>query len=398
MNEGWCEVRLGEVLALDNRKLGEHTVEPEVLSLSKYDGFVRASEYFDKRIASSSLDGYKVVEAEGWAYSTIHIDEGSIARNTLGIMGVISPMYTTLSWTSGDHDPAFFAHLLRSGPLMNLYRANAQGSINRRRSLSYKTFAGMRVSVPPWVAQRRIVDLIEHLDSQDEALATQVDGLSALRSAVYRSSLAASGKTCALGSLVDVAQGKSLPKSIQGSATGSIPWFKIADMARRDNLDGYQVAETTVTEEEIAHLGGRVFPSRTVTFPRVGAAVLTEKKRILDVAAALDENHIALVPHEGTDPECLLSCLEEMRLSDLVRTGAVPSLNMRLIREVQVAFPGKSMQEGVGKALAAIRVLRREMRRELNALRQYRESVLSALLQGDTTIPDSYEEVVEVAS
>ena len=94
-----------------------------------------SDEYFDKRIASANLDAYKPILQDGWAYSTIHIDEGSIARNTLGCPGVISPMYTTMRWISEDDEPTFFELLLRSPQMLAKYRDNAQGSINRRRIL-----------------------------------------------------------------------------------------------------------------------------------------------------------------------------------------------------------------------------------------------------------------------
>jgi type I restriction enzyme, S subunit len=48
----WQQITLGRLFSADNSKLGPNAVEPTVMSLSKYAGFVRADEYFDKRIAS----------------------------------------------------------------------------------------------------------------------------------------------------------------------------------------------------------------------------------------------------------------------------------------------------------------------------------------------------------
>ena len=90
MHDGWRKASLGELFVAHADRLGAHDVEPPVLSLSKYDGIVRADEYFDKRIASRDLGAYKVVRQDDWAYSTIHIDEGSIARNKLGVAGVMA--------------------------------------------------------------------------------------------------------------------------------------------------------------------------------------------------------------------------------------------------------------------------------------------------------------------
>ena len=80
MCEGWCDVPLGDLFAQTSTRARE-VEEPPVFSITKYDGVVLAADYFDKRIASDSIANYKVLEPEDWAYSTIHIDEGSIARN-----------------------------------------------------------------------------------------------------------------------------------------------------------------------------------------------------------------------------------------------------------------------------------------------------------------------------
>ena len=123
----WGVTSLGSLFALDNTKLGAHAEEPTVMSLSKYDGFVRADEYFDKRIASSKLDGYKVVQPGEWAFSTIHINEGSIARNNIGERGVISPMYTTMNFVANDCIPEYAELIVRQPELLAEYSRRAQG-------------------------------------------------------------------------------------------------------------------------------------------------------------------------------------------------------------------------------------------------------------------------------
>lgn len=164
MSEGRTSIRLGEVLSLKNVKLGNHNEEPEVFAVTKHHGIVLSSDYFDRRVASSKLDDYKIVESGDWVYSTIHIDEGSIARNRSTFTGVVSPMYSTMEWRSSDHCPQYFELLLRQPDLLAVYGRLAQGSINRRRSLPWKTFASIEVQVPPLVEQRRIVDLVGAFD------------------------------------------------------------------------------------------------------------------------------------------------------------------------------------------------------------------------------------------
>ncbi|HEY0699697.1 MAG TPA: hypothetical protein VGD43_18015 [Micromonospora sp.] len=144
------------------------------MSLSKYDGFVRANDYFDKRIASEKLDGYKTVEPGEWAYSTIHIDEGSIARNNLGETGVISPMYTTLRWRGeGVALPEYAELMVRTPRMLAEYANNAQGSVNRRRSLPFKVFSAIPITLPPLPVQKRIVEVIGAVDDRIAALESE---------------------------------------------------------------------------------------------------------------------------------------------------------------------------------------------------------------------------------
>jgi type I restriction enzyme S subunit len=182
--DGWSETRLGSVFQLSNKKLGSHQSEPEIFAISKYDGVVLAQEYFEQRIASKSLNTYKVISPSDWVYSTIHIDEGSIAVNHFPFEGVVSPMYTTMNWNSEQHDSSFFELLLKSEGAISRYRDNSQGTVNRRRSLSWKTFADLAFLVPPLVEQQRIVDQISKIDNVIQETTSALAATRQLRSAL----------------------------------------------------------------------------------------------------------------------------------------------------------------------------------------------------------------------
>lgn len=215
MNE-WAEATLGDLFVVSNAKLGPHVEEPTVLSLSKYDGFVRADEYFDKRVASSKLDSYKVVEPGEWAFSTIHIDEGSIARNNLGERGVISPMYTTMQFI-GERCMSEYAELLvRLPSMLAEYSRRAQGSINRRRSLPFRAFAEITVALPELSQQRRIVDVMASVDTQIETLRLELESGRAAQEPLIGSLLAEGGDdwpTKPLGEVGDFVRGRRFTKA-----------------------------------------------------------------------------------------------------------------------------------------------------------------------------------------
>ena len=148
MREGWSRTTLGEVFEPLSVRVGSIGIEPPVLSVTKHSGVVLASDYFERRVASDSLANYKALAPNDWAYSTIHIDEGSIARNNLGTAGAVSPMYTTMRFATSSHEARYFELLLRSSEMLGRFSSSQQGSINRRRSLPWRAFSAMEVQVP----------------------------------------------------------------------------------------------------------------------------------------------------------------------------------------------------------------------------------------------------------
>lgn len=169
MRDGCREAKLGDLFEPSKARLGRHDSEPIVFSVSKHDGVMPADEFFGKRVASAKLDDYKLLPDDAWVYSTIHIDEGSIARNTTGVDGVVSPMYTVMRWISEMDDPSYAELLLRSAEMLAVYSDSAQGSINRRRSLPWRAFSALTVTLPPLDEQRRIVELIAAVDDVIDA-------------------------------------------------------------------------------------------------------------------------------------------------------------------------------------------------------------------------------------
>src|SRR5262249_20816172 len=143
-------------------------------------------------------------------------------------------------------------------------------------------------------------EMLDAVDAQIAALEAELRAIIKVRVGLVGRS-ADTGEAL-LGSLGIVSQGKGLPKEVQGKRTGEISWDKIADMTGPGNEFGYTLADTRLTDTEIAQIGGVVVQPGAVTFPRVGAAVLTEKKRIVDTPGALDENHLVVTPRESDEP------------------------------------------------------------------------------------------------
>lgn len=279
--------------------------------------------------------------------------------------------------------------------LENFVRTGGLDGITTRVTIAHLNQAKLRalpIILPPLFEQRRIVDLIGALDNTIAAAAELYAAIQTARSSAC-TAVQHGAESLALDTLATVSQGRSLPKSVQGRNTGSTPWFKIADMAQVRNVHGYTTAETSLSGEEVERLGGRIVPVGAVVFPRVGAAVQTEKKRVMTVPGALDENHLILTPREGVPSELLLAVMEKLSLSGLVQSGAVPSLNMGLIRATRVPWPVKETKT-LGTLFGQLRRCAADAAQAAARLRELRSNLLTALLSGEHEILESYDDLM----
>lgn len=129
-------------------------------------------------------------------------------------------MYTTMNWTSTDHDPDFFALLLVSEKSIQEYDRLASGSVNRRKSLAFKVFENIKIDVPSLAEQRRIVDLVGSIDNYIDALQGQIDATRTARQGVLSELLSNPGdgwQSTTLGEAFEIRMGRQRsPKNSSG--------------------------------------------------------------------------------------------------------------------------------------------------------------------------------------
>jgi len=155
--------KIGEFAYSVTRKNLDKSSSADVYSVTKYKGFVRSLDYFKRQVFSKDLSNYKVVKKGEFAYSTIHIDEGAI-----GLLrekeALISPMYTVFK-VDKSVDNLYIEYLLRSTVLKKKYGEIGQGSVSRRKSVPFTSFANLQVRLPPVTEQKRISEILTCVES-----------------------------------------------------------------------------------------------------------------------------------------------------------------------------------------------------------------------------------------
>lgn len=176
--DGWTLVSLAELVEEVKDRAGNNKLR--VLSITKYEGFVESIKYFQKQIFSQDVSNYKVVKRGEFAYSTIHLDEGSVGYQDKFDSGIISPMYKVFKikdQSKYEIDPIYLFHFLKSEKMIGVYKNLGKGSVKRRKSVSFEEFSKIKIPIPPKIIQSQISNISIKVDETKKHLQTLKDSL-----------------------------------------------------------------------------------------------------------------------------------------------------------------------------------------------------------------------------
>ena len=150
-----------------------------------------------------------------------------------------------------------------------------------------------------------------------------------------------------LGEITHFASGYSFPVAQQGKPSGVFPFIKVSDMNAPGSERVVRSAANWVNSDDLRTLRAKTYPPGTVIFPKVGAALLTEKRRILGVEATFDNNVMGLIASDQVLPEYLYALLCQVRFAEFAQQGAVPSINQSHVRQIRVRLPSLPEQRRI---------------------------------------------------
>lgn len=123
---------------------------------------------------------------------------------------------------------------------------------------------------------------------------------------------------------------------------GKYPYFKVAEMNRKANQKVMTDTDSYVRESR------KFFPKGAIVFPKNGAAIATNKKRILGQDSIVDLNTAGITPNENlVDTNYLLYLLQSIDFAQYMRRGAVPTLDIKGILSLEIELPSLSDQQRI---------------------------------------------------
>ncbi len=138
--------------------------EYPVLSMTMHDGIVFQNDRFKKQIASVDQSTYNIVRRKQLVVS-FPIDEGVLAVQDITDAGIVSPAYKIWNIDESKIIPKFLEMFLRSPRSIQYYKSKLRGSTARRRSITDNDFVNMTIPQRTLVEQKRVIQIIQQVQS-----------------------------------------------------------------------------------------------------------------------------------------------------------------------------------------------------------------------------------------
>jgi type I restriction enzyme S subunit len=402
MRDSWSELPLSSVAMRVTAK--NKSLIDKVFTVSAEHGLIEQEKFFNKRVASKNLLGYTVVQPGMLVYNksySANAAYGVITRNHHDYSGVVSPLYIVFE----PKEDKVLGNYLELATNSSIFFGSLQrfikegGRAHGGITVSLGDFFECAIPIPSLIEQKRIVDVVSSVDAYIDALQQQAGTARSARNAVLYELLSAGGgdwNETTLGDIAKCAGGTAFPHEFQGGETGT-PFVKVSDMNESGNERFLISANNYVSKEAIKSLGARVWPIGTIVFAKVGAALLTEKRRILVQDTIFDNNIMGLVPKASIESHFLYLFMETVKLGNYAQPGAVPSINNSIVSEIAINLPPLVEQWRIAEIVSSMDEMIQSTEQAVIDAKNLRSGLLSELLSGKHEIPASYDSLLGAA-
>lgn len=295
----------------------------------------------------------------------------------------------------------------------------AAGSGSTFMELSAEVLGATPVSAPSLDTQRRIADFLDdHVGRIDRIIAArqqQIEKLAHLNQTFLQGAVRGEPEhqirvggwlgtarvgwsIVRLGSLFRFYAGAGFPHDEQGNESGDLPFIKVGDMAASDDRLRLGGASNWVSRETADSLGANVAPTNTILFPKVGAALLTNRRSILSREAVFDNNVMGIFALGG-NARFWLHVLRCVDMSELANPGPVPSVSRSAVAEIRLPSPPNDEQEKIAKVLderaESWTLHKAALTRSIDLLTEYKQSLITAAVTGQLDVTTASTRIPE---
>lgn len=179
--------------------------------------------------------------------------------------------------------------------------------------------------------------------------------------------------------------GGGFPLDEQGETDGDVPFIKVSDMNSPGNEVYIRSSNNWVSWDTLSRLKVKAAPSGTTVFPKIGAAVATNKKRLLVRDTAYDNNVMGVVPIDPSHALYLHAFFLLFDLTRLIRTTAVPSIKTSELAVLPIAKPDDDLIREFDRRFTQLLAWQADQRQSTDDVDRLFDVLLYRAFSGDLT-------------
>ena len=223
---------------------------------------------------------------------------------------------------------------------------------NQRSGLNIPLLKSIQIPLPPLEVQREIVAEIEVYQKVIDGARTVFEN--------YRPHVPIdpAWPVVDIGEIAAVESGFGFPLDYQGKKDEAIPFLKVSDMNLVGNEQHISAWNHSISRDTLKELKAKSFPEGTVIFPKIGAAIATNKKRILSCESTYDNNVMGIVPkRDRLDTAFLHTYLLGFDLSKWASESQPPSMRKTVVESHKIPLPPLETQQAIVAEIEAEQAL-----------------------------------------
>lgn len=152
--------------------------------------------------------------------------------------------------------------------------------------------------------------------------------------------------------------------------SGKYPYFKVAEMNREANQRVMTDTDAYVKESR------KFFPKGAIVFPKNGAAIATNKKRILGQDSIVDLNTGGVKPNTNlVSIDYLFYLFQHIDFAQYMRRGAVPTLDLKSVLALEIELPSPTDQQRIVAELDLLSGIVEKKNAQLKTLDELAQSI-----------------------
>jgi type I restriction enzyme S subunit len=251
------------------------------------------------------------------------------------------------------------------------------------------------IQLPPLQEQQKIAEILSTVDAKIEIIDQQILETQELKKGLMQQLLTKgightefkdsvlgkipkSWEVVKLEKLIKIQSGIS-PSSVDFLDKGSQMFYKVSQL---NDYDKYMDKSPYRFENNIRDN----IPAKSIAFPKRGAAIFTNKVRVLSFAAMVDTNIMCLIPNKKIYNEFLFYFLLDFGLSRIADTSSIPQINNKHINPLKIALPSIKEQHKIAEILSATDKKLEVLSEKKTTYQELKQGLMQHLLTGKVRV------------